>query len=152
MVAGRLVLLRRHVGSRGRRPRRPGVLADRRPVQRRGQADPLDVPRRRPPRGRRPAWLPAGVTLDAVIQVDDPQRPANSGPWHLSVAGGSGTAEPAGTLPGTFPVFTVGAFSALFAGVPTATLRRSGTLTGPADAHEVFDAAFHARPHMLDHY
>ncbi|WP_371779090.1 GNAT family N-acetyltransferase [Streptosporangium subroseum] len=100
--------------------------------------------------GRR--GFPAGVTLDAVIQVDDPQRPANSGPWHLSVADGSGTAEPAGSLPETVPVFTAGAFSALFAGVPTATLRRSGTLTGPTDAHEVFDAAFHARPHMLDHF
>ncbi|WP_031165699.1 GNAT family N-acetyltransferase [Streptosporangium roseum] len=96
--------------------------------------------------------FPAGVTLDAVVRVDDPQRPANSGPWHLSVSGGSGTAEPAGTLPESTPAFTAGGFSALFAGVPAATLRRSGLLAGPADGDDALDAAFQARPHMLDYF
>ncbi|MFD0890815.1 enhanced intracellular survival protein Eis, partial [Streptosporangium algeriense] len=68
--------------------------------------------------------FPPGVTLDTVIQVEDPHRPGNSGPWHLSVSGGAATAEPAGTLPSALPVFTAGAFSALFCGVPAATLRR----------------------------
>ncbi|MFF5212071.1 enhanced intracellular survival protein Eis [Streptosporangium sp. NPDC000396] len=96
--------------------------------------------------------FPAGVTFDAVIQVDDPERPANSGPWHLSVSGGSGTAEPAGAQPGPIPTFTAGAFSALFAGIPAATLRRSGILTGPEDGDEALDAVFHATPHMLDYF
>ncbi|MEV8638395.1 GNAT family N-acetyltransferase [Streptosporangium sp. NPDC051023] len=96
--------------------------------------------------------FPGGVTLETVIQVDDPQRPANSGPWHLSISGGSATAQPAGTLPTALPVFTAGAFSALFAGVPTATLRRTGMLTGSADGDAALDAAFQARPHMLDYF
>ncbi|WP_433238986.1 GNAT family N-acetyltransferase [Streptosporangium sp. CA-135522] len=96
--------------------------------------------------------FPAGVTLDTVIRIDDPQRPANSGPWRLSVSGGSGTAEPAGTPPDAGPVFTAGAFSALFAGVPAATLRRSGILTGPADDDDALDTAFHAKPYMLDYF
>ncbi|MDP9867249.1 MULTISPECIES: GNAT family N-acetyltransferase [Streptosporangium] len=96
--------------------------------------------------------FPAGVTLDAAVQVDDPQRPGNSGPWQLSVSGGSGTAEPAATLPGFTPTFTAAGFSALYAGIPTATLRRSGILTGPADSDDALDAAFHAKPYMLDHF
>ncbi|GAA3103714.1 UPF0256 protein [Streptosporangium carneum] len=96
--------------------------------------------------------FPGSVALEAVVQVDDPQRPANSGPWHLSVFGGSATAQPAGALPTAMPAFTVGGFSALFAGVPTATLRRTGALTGPADGDDALDAAFHARPHMLDYF
>ncbi|NYF43983.1 GNAT family N-acetyltransferase [Streptosporangium sandarakinum] len=94
--------------------------------------------------------FPAGVTLDAVVHVDDPERPASSGPWHLSVSGGSGTAQPAGTIPKTAPALTAGGLSALFAGVPTTTLRRAGILTGPADADDALDAAFHARPYMTD--
>ena len=97
--------------------------------------------------------FPAGVTLDAVVRVDDPQRPANSGPWHLSVSGGSGTAEPAGDPAGVRPrPSPPEAFSALFAGVPAATLRRSGLLAGPADGDDALDAAFQARPHMLDYF
>ncbi|MEU1732059.1 GNAT family N-acetyltransferase [Streptosporangium sp. NPDC020145] len=96
--------------------------------------------------------FPPGVTLDTVIQVEDPQRPENSGPWHLSVSGGRATAEPAGTLPSALPVFTAGAFSALFCGVPAATLRRTGGLTGSADGDAALDGAFHARPYMLDHF
>ncbi len=104
--------------------------------------------------------FPPGVTLDAVIQVDDPQRPENSGPWQLSVSGGSATAQPAGTLPAALPVFTAGGFSALFAGVSTATLRRAGLLTGSAGGggaldgvlDDALDAAFRATPYMLDHF
>lgn len=96
--------------------------------------------------------FPPGVTLDVVVQVDDPQRPGNSGPWHLSVSGGAATAEPAGTLPSALPVLTAGAFSALFCGVPATTLRRTGGLTGPEDGDAALDAAFQARPYMLDHF
>ncbi|GII80832.1 hypothetical protein Sru01_58140 [Sphaerisporangium rufum] len=39
---------------------------------------------------------PAGVRVDTVVEVDDPQRPANSGAWRLTVSGGQGGATPAG--------------------------------------------------------
>ncbi|MEV7011636.1 GNAT family N-acetyltransferase [Streptosporangium sp. NPDC051022] len=96
--------------------------------------------------------FPPGVTLDTVLQVDDPQRPANSGPWNLTVSGGAATAQPAGALPAARPVLTAGGFSALFAGVPTTTLRRAGMLTGTAEGDAALDAAFQATPHMLDYF
>ncbi|MEU0521070.1 GNAT family N-acetyltransferase [Streptosporangium sp. NPDC006007] len=96
--------------------------------------------------------FPPGVVLDTVIQVDDPRREANSGSWHLTVSGGSGTVQPAGSRPGTVPVLTANALAALYAGVPTPTLRRSGLLTGPADGDAALDEAFQARPHMLDYF
>ncbi|GAA2852477.1 hypothetical protein GCM10010517_10160 [Streptosporangium fragile] len=96
--------------------------------------------------------FPANVTLDAVVRVDDPQRPGNSGLWHLSVAGGVGAARPAEGVRDAVPAFTAGGLSALYAGVPAATLRRAGLLSGPADADETLDAAFHAKPYSLDYF
>ncbi|MBB2915000.1 putative acetyltransferase [Streptosporangium becharense] len=96
--------------------------------------------------------FPAGVALDAVVRVDDPQRPGNSGLWHLSAADGTGAAKPAEGYPGDVPVLTAGGLSALYAGVPVATLRLTGLLSGPADADEALGAAFHARPYMLDYF
>ncbi|GLX01941.1 GNAT family N-acetyltransferase [Microtetraspora sp. NBRC 16547] len=94
--------------------------------------------------------FPSGVSLDTVVHVEDPQRPANSGSWRLEVSSGSGTAT-AGS--GDGPTFTVGGLSALFAGVPTATLRRTGLVTGgSAEDDEALDSAFHCTPYMIDYF
>ncbi|RJL34588.1 GNAT family N-acetyltransferase [Bailinhaonella thermotolerans] len=95
--------------------------------------------------------FPAAVTADAVVTVTDPQRPANAGTWRLEIAGGSGLATP---LPGdaSAPALTVNGLSALYAGVPTSTLRRSGLLAGPRDADDALDAAFAAKPYMIDYF
>ncbi|WP_370028510.1 enhanced intracellular survival protein Eis [Planotetraspora sp. GP83] len=103
--------------------------------------------------------FPAGVSLDTVIEVDDPQRPANSGTWRLQVASGSCTASAAGSGTelalgqGTASRFTIGALSALFAGVPAATLRRSGRLAGGSpETDDALDAAFNCAAYMIDHF
>ena len=94
------------------------------------------------------------MTLDAVIQVDDPQRPANSGPWRLSVRGRIRAADrPRSPGRGPSPCFTAGAFSALLRRGPdrhAAPLRALSRPDGRYD--EVLDAAFAARPYMLDHF
>ncbi len=105
----------------------------------------IDVPAAVARRG-----YPAGVTLDTVVEVDDPQRPANSGAWRVQVASGSGTAT---ATSGTGPRVSIGGLSALFAGVPTATLRRTGRLTGGSpDTDDRLDAAFAAKPYMIDYF
>lgn len=91
--------------------------------------------------------FPAEVTLDTVVEVVDPVRQANTGAWRLTVADGVGTASPSG-LSGTR--LTLNGLSALYSGVPTATLRVAGMLSGPAD--EALDVAFAAKPYMLDYF
>ncbi|MFC7721604.1 GNAT family N-acetyltransferase [Nonomuraea recticatena] len=39
--------------------------------------------------------FPSVLSADALIMVDDPERPANTGTWRLEVSGGSGTASAA---------------------------------------------------------
>ncbi|KAA9374645.1 GNAT family N-acetyltransferase [Microbispora cellulosiformans] len=111
--------------------------------------------------------FPAGVALETVVEVTDRLRPGNTGSWTLRVAGGSGSvtrSDPAsrtapGTEPGTGPGsgpgevtrLTIGGASALFAGVPTATLRRSGRLTGGSpETDDALDAAFACAAYMID--
>lgn len=98
--------------------------------------------------GRR--GYPAGARLDAVVHVEDPVRQANTGAWRLEVSGGSGTAT-AGA-PGDGPRLTINGLSALYAGVPTSTLRLSGLMSGPLASDELLDAAFAAKPYMLDYF
>ncbi|WP_248960100.1 GNAT family N-acetyltransferase [Sphaerisporangium perillae] len=97
---------------------------------------------------------PAGVEADTVVEVNDPQRPANSGAWRLSISGGAGTAT-ATTAPAGQETsrLTIGGMSALFAGVQTSALRRAGLLTGgtPA-ADDLLGAAFAAKPYMIDYF
>ncbi|GAA1009510.1 acetyltransferase [Acrocarpospora pleiomorpha] len=93
---------------------------------------------------------PAAVTMDAVLQVQDPQRPGNSGGWRLEVASGSGTATRSDSPEG--PSLAIGGLSALYAGIPTSTLRRTGLLTGPTEKDEALDAAFAAKPYMIDYF
>ncbi|WP_344948540.1 GNAT family N-acetyltransferase [Sphaerisporangium flaviroseum] len=97
---------------------------------------------------------PAGVEVDAVVEVDDPQRPANSGVWRLSVSDGHGAAILVTAPPGAeVPRLTIGGMSALFAGVHSSALRRAGLLTGGApEIDDLLGAAFAAKPYMIDYF
>ena len=109
--------------------------------------------------------FPAATSLSVPLHITDDARPANSGRWQLSVAGGAGTldplgpgapAGPAGPDSSAAPVgttVTLGArgLAALYAGTPLVTLRQAGLAVGgrPAD-DAALDAAFAATPYMLD--
>ncbi len=90
---------------------------------------------------------PAQAACDAVVTVDDPTR--GGGTWRLDISGGSGTATPA---EGTGVTLSVNGFSALYAGVPPYTLRLSGLMSGDDRYDQALEAAFAARPYMLDYF
>ncbi|MCW2878508.1 MAG: acetyltransferase involved in intracellular survival and related acetyltransferase-like protein [Sphaerisporangium sp.] len=97
---------------------------------------------------------PAAVSFDTVVEVDDPQRPANSGAWRLSISSGAGAATavtaPAGE---EAPRLTIGGMSALFAGVRPGSLRRAGLLSGGTpEIDDLLGAAFAAKPYMIDYF
>ncbi|MEV5558997.1 GNAT family N-acetyltransferase [Nonomuraea wenchangensis] len=91
---------------------------------------------------------PAAVTCEAVVTVQDPVR--GEGTWRLDISGGSGTATPAAGAPAA--VLTANGLSALYCGVPTSTLRVVGLMSGDERFDEVLDAAFAAKPYMLDYF
>ena len=94
--------------------------------------------------------FPAATSLRVPLRIADGARPANSGHWRLTVAGGAGTLEP--LAPGG-PALTLGArgLAALYAGTPLATLRQAGLASGGTPGDDaVLDAAFAATPYMLD--
>ncbi|MEU4331730.1 GNAT family N-acetyltransferase [Nonomuraea dietziae] len=93
--------------------------------------------------------FPSVLSADALITVDDPERPANTGTWRLEVSGGSGTASAA---EGEGARFTVNGLSALYAGVPVSTLRLSGMLSGTDAFDEALAAAFAGPAHMIDYF
>jgi hypothetical protein len=112
--------------------------------------------------------FPAATSLSVPLRIADDARPANSGRWQLSVAGGAGTLDPlgpdapAGPASSVAPASTSGPASsavtlgarglaALYAGTPLVTLRQAGLVAGgnPAD-DAALDAAFAATPYMLD--
>jgi predicted acetyltransferase len=85
------------------------------------------------------------VVLEADLRVDDPELPANTGDWHLSIRNGSAeltAAEPSGSALQLGPR----GLAALYAGIPLATLRRAGLAGGAEDADGVLDAAFAGQP------
>ncbi|MGW0810096.1 GNAT family N-acetyltransferase [Nonomuraea sp. NPDC002799] len=91
--------------------------------------------------------FPSHAVCDAVLTVGDPF--GSGGTWRLEVSGGSGTATPAGE-PGA--VLSLNGFSALYAGIPTATLRLSGLMSGDDRYDEALDTVFAAKPYMLDYF
>jgi predicted GNAT family acetyltransferase len=121
--------------------------------------------------------FPAATSLSVPLRIADDARPANSGRWQLSVAGGAGTLDPlgpdapAGTVGPGAAVASAGpdssaapagpdssavmlgarGLAALYAGTPLVTLRQAGLAAGgrPAD-DAALDAAFAATPYMLD--
>ena len=96
--------------------------------------------------------FPGGVTVDLPVELVDPQIASNSGRFRLVVADGAGGLEPDRT---TRPTVELGpnGLAALFAGTPVNTLRRAGLATGGRSADDMLlDAAFAARPYMLDYF
>jgi predicted acetyltransferase len=112
--------------------------------------------------------FPAEVSVRVRVRIADGARPANSGRWQLTVAGGAGTLEPLGPVGPDNPVgpdspagaagpdssaLMLGArgLAALYAGTPLVTLRQAGLVAGGTAADdEALDAAFAATPYMLD--
>jgi predicted acetyltransferase len=100
--------------------------------------------------------FPAATSLSVPLRIADDARPANSGRWQLSVAGGAGTLDPLGPDAPAGPdssAVMLGArgLAALYAGTPLVTLRQAGLAAGgrPAD-DAALDAAFAATSYMLD--
>ena len=97
--------------------------------------------------------FPAAISLSVPLRIADDARPANSGRWQLSVAGGEGRFALAGPDAPAGPAVTLGArgLAALYAGTPLVTLRQAGLAAGgTADDDAALDAAFAATPYMLD--
>ncbi|GGO14870.1 GNAT family N-acetyltransferase [Microbispora bryophytorum] len=97
--------------------------------------------------------FPAGVRVETPVEVTDSLRPGNAGAWVLRVDGGAGSVTRRDAPAGDATRLTIGGMSALFAGVPTATLRRSGLLSGGSpDADDALDAAFGCAAYMIDYF
>ncbi len=66
--------------------------------------------------------FPPGVSASVPLEIHDQSRPANSGHWQLTVAGGTGTLTPNEGVPSPAPL-TLGprGVAALYAGTPVAT-------------------------------
>ncbi|MGH3240521.1 MAG: GNAT family N-acetyltransferase, partial [Spirillospora sp.] len=92
---------------------------------------------------------PPGVAAAVPLHIDDPQRPSNSGHWRLEIKDGAGRLEPSTEDPGAVRLGPRG-LSALYAGVPVTTLRRTGLLQG-GDA-DALAPAFAAAPFTLDFF
>jgi predicted acetyltransferase len=93
--------------------------------------------------------FPVGVAAEVPLIVHDALRPGNAGSWRLIVAGGRGRLERAPQSAAAVRMTERG-LAALYAGVPVATLSRSGLLDGGAPA--VLGAAFATTPFMLDDF
>jgi predicted acetyltransferase len=113
--------------------------------------------------------FPAAVSLTVPLLIADPARPANSGRWDLTVAGGKGSLTPASAAPVQLaPALAAGPASpaelapvalgprglaALYAGTPVITLRQAGLASGGSPEDDAaLDAAFAASPYMLDDF
>lgn len=98
---------------------------------------------------------PAGASADAVIELEDPTCPWNTGRYRLVIDGGSGRLLPTAENRGTATVVDARALAVLYAGgVPVSTLRRTGLVTGGDTASDAtLDAAFAGpRPAVLDYF
>ncbi|MFC7584026.1 hypothetical protein ACFQYP_09895 [Nonomuraea antimicrobica] len=68
----------------------------------------------------------------------------------MEVSGGSGTATPVSGPLGV--TLSVNGLSALYAGIPVQTLRLSGLMSGDDRYDQALEAAFAAKPYMLDSF
>jgi predicted acetyltransferase len=105
--------------------------------------------------------FPAAVSLTVPLLIADPARPANSGFWDLTVAGGKGSLTLAPALAAGPVSLAVPApmalgprgLAALYAGTPVVTLRQAGLASGGSPEDDAaLDAAFAASPYMLDDF
>jgi predicted acetyltransferase len=98
--------------------------------------------------------FPPGLSISVLLQINDKARPANTGPWQLTVTDGSGTLSPNGSGPQPSPL-AVGprGLAALYAGVPVASLRLSGLASGGTpECDALLTAAFAASAYMVDDF
>jgi predicted acetyltransferase len=98
--------------------------------------------------------FPAAVSFAVPLAITDEARPANSGRWELTVAGGQGALDrvTSQTVPADAPL-TLGArgLAALYAGTPVIVLRQAGLAAGGLPEQDAaLDAAFAGRAYMLD--
>jgi predicted acetyltransferase len=96
--------------------------------------------------------FPAAVAATVPLIIADRSRPVNAGHWTLSVAGGKGELAPA-TAGHPATSLTLGArgLAALYGGAPVTSLRQAGLAAGgDPDTDAALDAAFAARPFLLD--
>lgn len=94
-----------------------------------------------------------GASLDVDLDLDDSELIANTGHWHLSVSGGSGSLTPARSSGDVLRLGSRG-LTALYAGTPLASLRKAGLAFGGSAADDgAIDTAFAgATPYMLDFF
>jgi GNAT superfamily N-acetyltransferase len=103
--------------------------------------------------------FPGPADVAAVLRLEDPKLPANSGRWMLEVSGGQGTFKPCqtddrGPAP-TAQVVSLGArgFAALYAGTPLRTLRQAGLASGGGpETDDGLDCAFAGPAFLLDYF
>ncbi|MFI7063014.1 enhanced intracellular survival protein Eis [Kribbella sp. NPDC050124] len=90
------------------------------------------------------------VAVEADLRIDDPDVPANTGDWHLSVADGVGRLTPTEASGDVLQLGPRG-LAALYAGTPVATLQGAGLVSGrpAAELDTVFASA---TPYMLDYF
>lgn len=103
--------------------------------------------------------FPVAADTSVALQLADPDLPANAGLYTLAVGDGRGALTPGVTprtaAPTTVPQVLLGprGFAALYAGVPTATLRIAGLLAGGDEGTDcALDAVFACRPYLLDYF
>ena len=99
----------------------------------------------------------AHTRAEALLVVDDPEAPANSGTWALSVSEGRGTATRStdpdpGTSAGALRVGARG-LSALWCGWSVSRLRQAGLAAGgDPDADAALDAIFASTPYITEYF
>jgi predicted acetyltransferase len=107
----------------------------------------LDAPAAVSARGFAP-----GASLEVEVEIDDSELAANTGRWHLSVSGGSGSLTPS-TSSGDALRLGARGLTALYAGTPLASVRKGGLAWGGSAADGAIDTAFGgATPYMLDYF
>lgn len=108
----------------------------------------LDAPAAISARGFAP-----GASLEVDLDLDDSELSANSGRWHLSVSGGSGSLTPSTTSGDALRLGARG-LAALYAGTPLASVRRAGLTWGGSTADDgAIDTAFGgSTSYMLDYF
>ncbi|NUR98862.1 MAG: sterol carrier protein domain-containing protein, partial [Kribbellaceae bacterium] len=95
---------------------------------------------------------PEGAALEVDLRIDDPDLPANTGDWHLSIADGTAQLKPAEPSADAVRLGPRG-LAALYAGTPIQALRGAGLVTGGDDRDPALDAVFGgATPYMLDYF
>jgi predicted acetyltransferase len=101
--------------------------------------------------------FPPGASVSVPLIINDHLRPANSGSWRLTVSDGKAelAADTGSTATAAAAPLTLGArgLAALYAGIPLATLRRSGLASGgTSETDAALDTAFAATPFMVDDF